>query len=110
MTSVVYFPQCWDGINLYTSDQSHMSYPIGGNVRDGHCPLSHPFRLPHIQLEYTWVVSQVAPSGASYAGNLIWSNGDTTGYGLHADFVNGWDLSVLGAAINSSACNVGGTM
>lgn len=26
------FPSCWNGIDLYKTDQSHMSYPIGGEA------------------------------------------------------------------------------
>jgi hypothetical protein len=34
----------------------------------------------------------------------ILSNGDTTGYSMHADFQNGWDVSVLQSVIDE--CNV----
>lgn len=26
------FPSCWNGVDLYKTDQSHMSYPIGGEA------------------------------------------------------------------------------
>lgn len=32
---------------------------------------------------------------------FVFANGDTTGYGMHADFFNGWDIDVLQAAINT---------
>ncbi|WVQ85831.1 hypothetical protein IAT38_007999 [Cryptococcus sp. DSM 104549] len=102
MKTELFFPPCWDGLNLYKSDGSHMSYPSQG-VRSGACPFTHPVRLPSIQLEYTWYTSQVNP-GQALAGNLAWANGDTTGYGIHGDFVNGWDLSVLNRALNDSSC------
>lgn len=107
MKTELYFPQCWDGVNLYLSDNSHMSYPMGGSMRDGQCPITHPVRVPTIQLEYTWYPSNYAP-GVALAGNLIWANGDTTGYGIHGDFVNGWNTAVLAAALNSTACGIGG--
>ncbi|WVQ72060.1 hypothetical protein IAR50_001604 [Cryptococcus sp. DSM 104548] len=103
MKTELYFPPCWDGYNLYKSDGSHMAYPSNG-VRDGMCPWSHPIRLPAIQLEYTWYTSNYNP-GTALSGNLAWANGDTTGYGVHGDFVNGWDLDVLNAALNDSSCN-----
>jgi hypothetical protein len=103
----IFFPPCWDGLNLYKTDGSHMSYPVNGNVRDGSCPLSHPVRLPAILLEYTWYTNQYDPV-TPLAGNLIWANGDTTGYGIHADFINGWNTDVLGQALNSTACGIGG--
>ena len=97
------FPPCWDGLNLYTSDQSHMSYPAGGSASQGQCPFSHPIRVPQIMLEYTFYTSSWA-SGEPLSGNLAWANGDTTGYGVHADFDNGWDTDILGAALNNSQC------
>ncbi|KAK4686420.1 hypothetical protein P7C73_g3711, partial [Tremellales sp. Uapishka_1] len=107
MKTELFFPPCWDGVNLYLKDGSHVSYPTGGGTRDGSCPFSHPVRLPAIQLEYTWHVEQYLP-GATLAGNMYWANGDSTGYGIHGDFVNGWDLDILGAALNSTACGIGG--
>jgi hypothetical protein len=82
-----FFPQCWDGVNLYKSDGSHMAYPAGGSMRVGSCPWSHPIRLPQAMLEFTFVTSGWAP-GVPLKGNLAWANGDKTGYGVHADFIN----------------------
>lgn len=103
----VKFPNCWDGVNLYKADGSHMSYPYtwpeSADIRNNACPLSHPIRIPSILLEYTHHVAK-ASAGAVVKGNLAWANGDTTGYGIHADFVNGWDINVLSKALNSTAC------
>lgn len=38
----------------------------------------------------------------------VWANGDTTGYGLHADFQNGWDIDVLQGAIDECTGEIGG--
>lgn len=38
------------------------------------------------------------------SGHLAWANGDTTSYGLHADFLNGWDVDILGNALNHPGC------
>ena len=44
MRAQVYFPSCWDGVNLDSPDhKSHVSYPIG-LYNDGACPPSHPKR------------------------------------------------------------------
>jgi hypothetical protein len=85
MRTEVNFPNCWDGTNLYLSGNAHMSGTVGGGA---YCPASHPVKIPQIMLETTYSTSRVAP-GQKLAGKLAWANGDTTGYGMHADFVNG---------------------
>lgn len=81
------FPPCWDGINLYKSDQSHMNFPQYG-AHYGACPASHPIRLPGIMLEAYLQTYRWAP-GETVKGKLAWANGDVTGFGAHADFTNG---------------------
>jgi len=99
-----FFPNCWNGQDLYKSDGSHMAYPANTNSnRRGPCPWSHPIRLPTLMLEFTYLPSSWA-SGKATKGNLIWANGDTTGFGTHADFVNGWDTAVLTKALNNTNC------
>lgn len=56
-------------------------------------------RLPQILLEYTWQVPAFARS-INTRGNLAWANGDTTGYGIHADFQNGLVWPVGSVALN----------
>ncbi|KAJ3278951.1 hypothetical protein HK104_001900 [Borealophlyctis nickersoniae] len=50
------------------------------------------------------VVFDMSPYQNEYANgrtpDLVWAMGDYTGYGLHADFMNGWDKNVLQAAID----------
>ena len=99
----VVFPMCWNGVDLYQGDMSHVVYPSGGQTRVGQCPWTHPIRIPQIMLEYTWKPSAWAP-GVATKGKLIWANGDTTGYGVHADFINGWDTAVLAKALNNTQC------
>lgn len=98
------FPSCWDGVNLYKPDGSHMSWPTSGSAFWGSCPWSHPIRLPTIMVEYYFETSKWSP-GKKLAGNLAWANGDTTGFGVHADFTNSWDTKVLGEALNDPECS-----
>ncbi|KAJ9118014.1 hypothetical protein QFC24_006286 [Naganishia onofrii] len=103
------FPSCWDGINLYKNDNSHVNYPTN-SIRDGPCPATHPIRLPSILLEYTYHPESfpAITKGQKLKGRLAWANGDTTGYGLHADFLNGWDTAILTKALNDPGCvNIG---
>lgn len=91
----IQFPSCWDGVNLYKSDQSHVAYLSG--IDNGICPPTHPKTLPHLFFEVIYSVNSVDQSDGGY---FVFSNGDTTGYGFHGDFLNGWDEGVLGTAIN----------
>ena len=80
MRAQVYFPSCWDGVNLDSPDhKSHMSYPIGA-FNGGVCPSSHPKRL--ISLFYEYII----PTGDHpYHGAGSWSfaNGDQNGLRFH---------------------------
>jgi hypothetical protein len=100
----VYFPSCWDGTNLYLQGNGHVIEPSGSS-----CPASHPVRVPKIQLEFQFATNKYRP-GVPIAGHVILANGDTTGYGMHADFVEGWDLDLLGRALKDPGCNTGEAM
>ncbi|UZJ55672.1 hypothetical protein CBS101457_004992 [Exobasidium rhododendri] len=93
----IVFPSCWDGINLDSIDhKSHMAYPVGDFPDNGDsCPSSHPKRLITLFYEFVWSVG-----AASNAGNWVLANGDAVGYSFHGDFMNGWDVTVLQAAID----------
>ena len=86
--SQIYFPSCWDGKNLDSDDhQSHMSYPMGNNFNSGVCPDTHP--IPFISIFFEFIFSTADfkwpdPNQQPF----VYSMGDTTGYGLHGDFVS----------------------
>lgn len=89
-----YFPSCWNGKDHDTTDhKSHMAYPF--DVNGGACPSSHPTRTPTLLYETFWNV--VAFKGQ--AGEYFLSNGDATGYGMHADFIMGWPKELLENAV-----------
>jgi hypothetical protein len=84
----VYFPSCWDGVNLDSPDhRSHMAYPTQ-TYDNGPCPASHPVRIISIFLEVTWHTEQFADMWYGDKQPFVFSFGDPTGYGLHADFVS----------------------
>lgn len=87
MKTNLFFPQCWDGKNLWLPNTAHLSTAVGNSIKNGPCPWSHPIKLPTLMLEYTWHPEQYFPR-VPLAGNLVWANGDTTGYGIHGDFMN----------------------
>ncbi|EIW54702.1 WSC-domain-containing protein [Trametes versicolor FP-101664 SS1] len=93
----VFFPSCWDGVNLDSPDhKSHMAYPIQ-NFDSGDCPDTHPVHLISLFYEMGVNVGQFDFHGV---GTWVLANGDTTGFGLHADFQNGWDIDLLQDAID----------
>ncbi|THH32096.1 hypothetical protein EUX98_g2099 [Antrodiella citrinella] len=108
MRAQVFFPSCWDGQNLDSTDHtSHMAYPVE-NYNDGHCPPTHPVHIISIFYEMLVSVDQY-----DYHGDGTWvlSNGDTTGLGFHGDFAMGWtDPGLITSLINdcpNAAGNVG---
>jgi hypothetical protein len=91
----IFFPSCWNGKDVKSDDhKSHMAYP---NLIDGgKCPKGYETRLPSLFYETIW--NTYAFKGKS--GQFVWSNGDPTGNGYHADFINGWNTNTLRAAVN----------
>ncbi|KAF8494105.1 hypothetical protein F5888DRAFT_1617148 [Russula emetica] len=100
----VFFPSCWDGVNLDSPDhKSHMAYPDG--IDNGLCPPTHPHHLISIFYEVLFSLSSI--NGQNDGGRFVLSNGDPTGYGLHGDFMNGWDRSVLSRAVATCTAESG---
>ena len=46
-------------------------------------------------------------NGLNDGGRFVLANGDPTGYGMHGDFMNGWDNSVLSRAVNTCTADSG---
>ncbi|EXJ91928.1 hypothetical protein A1O3_00478 [Capronia epimyces CBS 606.96] len=90
----IQFPSCWDGVNLYKPDQSHVAYM--SQIDNGVCPPTHPNLLPHLFYEIYYFPTRLDTSDG---GTFVFSQGDTTGYGFHGDFMNGWDAQILSDAI-----------
>ena len=91
----IHFQSCWNGVDLYKTDQSHVTYLSG--INEGICPPSHPFNLPQLFIETLYPVNDMPKE---VGGRFVLSNGDLTGYGYHADFQNGWNETVFRAAID----------
>ncbi|KAJ9612295.1 hypothetical protein H2200_003892 [Cladophialophora chaetospira] len=91
----IHFQTCWDGVNLYKTDQSHVAYL--SQIDNGVCPPGYPVLLPHLFFEVLYSVNNIDQTGG---GMFVFSQGDTTGYGFHGDFLNGWDTDILVDAIS----------
>ena len=90
----IQFQSCWNGIDLYKSDQSHVAYM--SEIDNGDCPPGYPYLLPHLFYEIIYAVNNIDQSDG---GLFVLSNGDVTGFAFHGDFQNGWNETVLTQAI-----------
>ncbi|KAI4195582.1 MAG: hypothetical protein LQ348_002431 [Seirophora lacunosa] len=93
----IHFQSCWNGKDLYKPDNSHVEYMSG--LDNGICPRTHPVPLIHLFFEILYGVNDIKKDG----GRFVFSQGDTTGYGFHGDFLNGWKPNVLTSAIKECA-------
>ena len=75
----IHFPNCWNGKTLDSPDHKrHMAYSVNGA-----CPKTHPTPVPTVALI---LIYDSVPKRARLASGK---------FGLHADFINGWDEDVL---------------
>ncbi len=105
----IFFPQCWDGVNLDSPDhKSHMSYPVAvpdpSSTRGWQmpaCPASHPVILPEISFN---VMYTAKTRDASLKWRLASDSYDASkpgGYSSHGDWFNGWRHDVSEAWFKS---------
>ncbi|KAF9003018.1 hypothetical protein BDQ17DRAFT_1481235 [Cyathus striatus] len=91
---------CWDGKNVDSPDhKSHVSFRSGG---------PDSVTLPRIFMEVYWgsnQFDQFRSQAMNTTQPFVFSYGDRTGYGYHADFINGWDSGVLQGAVDGCTCN-----
>jgi hypothetical protein len=80
-----------------------MAYPDG--INSGLCPPTHPNHLVSIFYEVYFYVASF--NDLNDGGRFVLANGDPTGYGLHGDFINGWDNSVLSRAVETCTADSG---
>jgi len=80
-----------------------MAYPDG--IDSGLCPPSHPVHVVSIFYEVYFDVGPI--NNLNLGGRFVLANGDPTGYGLHGDFMNGWDRNVLSRAVTTCTAGSG---
>jgi hypothetical protein len=97
----IHFPSCWNKTAGLDDYKTNMQFPTNGN-----CPAGF-VHLPHLFYEVYWNTPLFASRWTQGQGTqpFVLSNGDPTGYGLHGDFLAGWDTATLTQIINN--CNAG---
>ncbi|RAL60963.1 hypothetical protein DID88_010059 [Monilinia fructigena] len=97
----VHFPSCYNPAAGLTNYKTNMDWPTKGNCPEGWV------HTPHIFYEVYYNTplfdSQWTPGQGKQP--FILSNGDPTGYSLHADFISGWDVETLQQIIDN--CDAG---
>ncbi|SPO04575.1 uncharacterized protein DNG_07260 [Cephalotrichum gorgonifer] len=103
----VNFPSCYDPSKGLTNYKENMVYPSAKGTSGGklNCPEGF-VHVPRMLFEIFWDTqkfdSRWTPDGKTQP--FVLSNGDVTGYSLHADFLAGWDEQVLQKIIDT--CDV----
>ncbi|WVR04470.1 hypothetical protein IAU60_001473 [Kwoniella sp. DSM 27419] len=102
MRSQLHFPECWNGVDAYKKDNSHVAYPVDGNPEGGQCPEGF-VKLPHLFMETTYHIhaDNIGEGYEWYPGCFVFSNGDNHGYTFHADWLNGYPTGFLVDAFNA---------
>ena len=85
MRAQIAFQSCWNGVDLYKADNSHVAYLSG--IDSGACPPGYETQLPLLFMETIYSPAEVPDGGDD--SRFVFSQGDPTGYGFHADFQNG---------------------
>ncbi|EAU85261.1 WSC domain-containing protein [Coprinopsis cinerea okayama7 len=110
--SQVNFPSCWNGKDVDSPDhKSHVAFRSGGPDKGECTDPNFPVSLPRIFLEVYWGTGEwnaLRSQAMNPSQPFVFSYGDRTGYGNHADFFNGWEDGVLQRAVDGCNCNIYG--
>ena len=101
----IHFPSCYDPSKDLLDYKNNMAWPEPKDGGKNDCPKGW-IHVPHLFYEVYWQTPDFAKRWPSNGKQpFVLSNGDATGYSLHADFMAGWDEDVLQNIIDN--CNAG---
>ncbi|KAF1996187.1 hypothetical protein P154DRAFT_398337, partial [Amniculicola lignicola CBS 123094] len=103
-------PACWNGKDFDPANpMGHMAYPSNAGTGIDVCPEGFKVaRFPTIFIEFWYDIKTFDGQYSTSDQPWVLSNGDPTGYGFHADFLNGWEKGVLAKATGpTDYCNCG---
>ncbi|KAJ7760617.1 hypothetical protein DFH07DRAFT_816141 [Mycena maculata] len=103
------FPSCWDGVNTDSVDhKSHVAFlstgPDSGTCSDPNFPKTLPRVFMEMYLD-TASFDAYRDQAMNPSQPFVYSMGDPTGYGYHADFMMGWEAGVLQNVVDKCNCN-----
>jgi hypothetical protein len=103
----VHFPSCYDPSAGLTNFRNNMAFPTPAAGGKLDCPKGW-IHVPHMFFETYWDTHAFAPRFQQLNGKaspFTFSNGDTTGFSAHGDFISGWDNDELQNIIDN--CDAG---
>lgn len=101
----IHFPSCYNPQAGLTDYKNNMAWPKGNNGKLD-CPEGW-IHLPQLFYEAYWNTEPFRGRWEQGKGQqpFVLANGDATGYSLHADFMAGWDETLLQNIIDT--CDAG---
>ncbi|KAL2135440.1 hypothetical protein VTI74DRAFT_8542 [Chaetomium olivicolor] len=103
----VHFPSCYNPAAGLTNYRNNMQFPTDAGNGKLDCPPGW-IHVPHLFFESYWDTHSLAPRFQKLIGKaspFVFSNGDTTGFSAHGDFISGWDEAELQHIIDT--CDAG---
>ncbi|PNY25537.1 WSC domain-containing protein 2 [Tolypocladium capitatum] len=102
----MHFPSCYNPKAGLTDYKNNMVFPSDAGDGKSDCPKGY-IHVPHLFIEAYWNTPLFKDRWEQGTGSqpFVLSNGDATGYSLHADFMAGWDEKLLQHIIDT--CDAG---
>ena len=104
LTMEINYPQCWDGINLDSPDhKAHMAdriYLSNTSIVQT-CPADHPIKIPAIAINVNYTITKANQAANWRLASDNYASTTAGGYSAHADYVVGWDKTLLPSIVKN---------